>query len=586
VDRKAAEAAHELLQSHPRLYFYVCTNAYREQILRASRKPLAQPDGRHPDRPAAIPDVVLTSLGGRPSGEAVRHISALCQQHNAAVALAAPPAAQPAAAPTPRSRPGEPQGMEALRERARELREQKARAGAMPQRGGAPQVNGSPGPANRTPVKPDLSPPEPDSQESGERFSRHAVRLLGIIGNPAELNGKYPPMEKTEEDFLSEIDFMLRLTQSPSARLRDCAMYSCIVFDLRSPAGEAANRDPPAVRAATARLQQYVDWLAVAGDLDLALQVSRLVQPRSDWEFTRDWGEVGDLFETLVTDYFREHQLNAMRSLISAAMSVLTRQALRELAGPAPKAEKPTDGPFQATLERTPGAPTFVSLRNRSGRPLHNVLIVMHSQANPERVAQEARGYAVQGLVAEWFGLFPPEVSEQMPGMIETWSMHQMLDQGGIYFLPEVPTAGKVRVAICTEDRLRLLEDISVEIWTDEESVSEVRPSNLERILREAQQAAATPAPAATGRPFQLPLPGVANRSQMSPQDAARARQVDENRRKQQAIQALNSARRAFAQRNEQLGVTYLKQAIAASPDSAAGKAAQRMLEQRESDEN
>ncbi len=66
--------------------------------------------------------------------------------------------------------------------------------------------------------------------------------------------------------------------------------------------------------------------------------------------------------------------------------------------------------------------------------------------------------------------------------------------------------------------------------------------------------------------------------SLVDPRDPPSNKPGAENLRTQQAIRALQLARQALAQKNKQLAVRYLKQAVAASPDSPAGKSAQKLL--------
>jgi hypothetical protein len=113
VDKKVVDAARESMAAHPDAYYYVCRNGPGRPVLRASRRPLAQPGGLHPDRPTVAPDILLGSFGGRPSPAAIEFLRTLCTRHNAAVgersqepipaaAPSLPEAARPTVAPPDR----------------------------------------------------------------------------------------------------------------------------------------------------------------------------------------------------------------------------------------------------------------------------------------------------------------------------------------------------------------------------------------------------------------------------------------------------------------------------------------------------
>lgn len=80
TEAQLLDAGEASLREHPELFFYVCENAFDQQVLRASRKPLPKPDGRHPDAPAAIRDVVVDGIGAA----AAKYLEGLCTAHNAA----------------------------------------------------------------------------------------------------------------------------------------------------------------------------------------------------------------------------------------------------------------------------------------------------------------------------------------------------------------------------------------------------------------------------------------------------------------------------------------------------------------------
>lgn len=74
-----------VMQRNPRVYFYICQNAFRQRVLRASRRPLENPGGRHRDRPVVLPDAVINGLSVVDFAE----LRIAAREHNASVATAA-----------------------------------------------------------------------------------------------------------------------------------------------------------------------------------------------------------------------------------------------------------------------------------------------------------------------------------------------------------------------------------------------------------------------------------------------------------------------------------------------------------------
>ena len=89
LDKKCVDASRLYMKKHPRIFFYVCEDSPREQVLRATRMRYTfVPSGRHPEQPAQpLNDVALSFYGGKPSDEAVQKLVEMCHAHNAAIKI-------------------------------------------------------------------------------------------------------------------------------------------------------------------------------------------------------------------------------------------------------------------------------------------------------------------------------------------------------------------------------------------------------------------------------------------------------------------------------------------------------------------
>lgn len=96
ADREAIDRFVSTITSRTDLYKYVCKNAFDQNVLRFSRKPLPKPGGRHPDRPAAVQDIVLTTHEGKPfEPQTLEFLRKFVSAHNANVVPAKPSANRP-----------------------------------------------------------------------------------------------------------------------------------------------------------------------------------------------------------------------------------------------------------------------------------------------------------------------------------------------------------------------------------------------------------------------------------------------------------------------------------------------------------
>lgn len=566
ADRKMLEAGFEAIASRPDLYFYVCTNAYSQKILRSSRKPLDTPHGRHPDRPAPLKDIVLDSFGGKPSADAEIFLEGQCRKHNELLAFRnkVPPKAAPSV-PAAASKPSQPSN------RSRSSAEPRATASAMAK---LPRELDTP-----------LDPLPPSVKRPGERFSSEAIELFSIIGGRYELNGK--PVTRgrsSDEEILADGRTIANLTQSKDPDLRQAALLTCVLYGLRAEYRQtAAGQNADLQNALYRRLDTVARRAIDAGQLDLEQEFANLSRDGEGGLLGDSLGDFGRVLQALlITDEFRNHNKLQRQALIMGAFSAAARRRAEKMAGAVP-ASSATTKPIQVLVEYQQGQAPRLKVSNRAGKPLHHVLVITRSTADPVLVQRAARMQRVIGGLAEYMELFPKETLEEMPDAVDLWEQIQVLDHGSVIFLEELPQAATITMPLCDEQRFKLSKDAGVSIWADETAALDVRPGNWAKVV----EAANTPPPPKTFefKPF---VPPIVERPKLPPpktkaEAAARAKKETENRKI--AVLSINLAKQCLARKDIHMAKVYLVQAINMAPDSSAGKQAKTLLKNLEEKE-
>src|SRR5687768_2747947 len=242
-ERKVQAACAEALRQNPGIYFYVCRNGFSQRVLRASRKSLDKPDGFHPDKPPIVKDVVIDRPDAELPAAVIERLVADCRAHNERAPKAPIAQLKPSASSKPRSE-------------------------------GTPKPPASPA----LPVV-KLNPLDAEVTAPGERFSNHAQKLLSIVGGRYEMNGKPVAARASREETLKHAEFVLSLTQSKNADLRQAALLTCALHVLRDlQRSESELQNPDLEGALMRRMRNVVDRSLREKSLDLQEEFARLAR--------------------------------------------------------------------------------------------------------------------------------------------------------------------------------------------------------------------------------------------------------------------------------------------------------------------
>lgn len=156
------------------------------------------------------------------------------------------------------------------------------------------------------------------------------------------------------------------------------------------------------------------------------------------------------------------------------------------------------------------------------------------------------------------------------------------------FVLPDLDAGSRVTVDLELPIAATLaIEQVELQVWTDQGKLSQQEISGLDAVQRRAQQELEKERAAAQGRPgplAQMFQPPAAQ--QADPRDLTKEQQkaLAQQKAMQEgfANQSLKMAKNAIAAKNDQMARYYLQDTIRKAPDSAAARTAKRLLKKYE----
>lgn len=163
------------------------------------------------------------------------------------------------------------------------------------------------------------------------------------------------------------------------------------------------------------------------------------------------------------------------------ALNLLLKEASLALAEP-PGAELEGDADaISVRIETAPGKYGSIVLTNRSGRTLHHCLVITRLIPNRSRSVLYGALAETQPALLKELGINADTVDE----MAKTHRLRTMLDlleQGVMIFVPEIPAGAAVRTSVGSVAWLRAARSADLSLVCDELSLTGVQAQNLEKI--------------------------------------------------------------------------------------------------------
>jgi hypothetical protein len=314
----------------------------------------------------------------------------------------------------------------------------------------------------------------PPAAQAEKRFTPELIELLTAASGDYELNGK---AVATNIDAAA----ILRATQAKDSRIQELGRLACDLVSLQALVRKQTP-DPEIERVAkTGKLELLADFLQV---------LAKRVSPEELAEFKgramlvdqllkegerKGVIEAGGL-KPIEQKLFIGPQKQVIESTIlkmvgqtrGFEMADKTRALVEGASRPVPAAKEP----IAVKLETTKDKKVVLSLTNQTKAPLHHCLLFTRAVADPKKVEKFTRAEMTTrlGLVGALGA--SKENLESAATMIFLQSVLMNMDRGGMFFVPEVPVGGTVKVGLTSVKDMTYVKSTEVSLWSDELTVA------------------------------------------------------------------------------------------------------------------